>query len=208
MIWIIDIIAVVALLFVGFGGYRRGLAAMSSGALVFFLRIVLALALGFLILLAFQATGAVDALTLTFDRAFGLMPIESIGDIQLGSLGNFFATVTFGVISFAISYVILMIAFHFIEKLFKNFDVSGGTVGLVNRILGAFIGVTVYMLIVAIILAFIHAFAEVGLIVYFDEVLRACPLTGLLYSNNGFSKVVGESGIAQFVQNLLRGGLS
>lgn len=207
MIWLIDIVAVVALLFAGFGGYRRGLAAMSSGVLVFLLRIVLALALGFLILLAFQATGAVDALTLTFDGAFGQMPIESIGEIQLGSLGNFLATMVFGLLSFAVAYVIVMVGFHFLEKLIKNFNLTEGTFGLVNKILGAVIGVTAYMLVLAIVLAFIYSFAEVGLIVYFDEVLRACPLTGLIYTNNGFVKVVSESGIAQFFQNLASGGL-
>ena len=205
MIWVIDIIVVAALLFSGFGGFRRGLVGMAGGALVFLLRIVFALAVGFAILLAFQKFGAVNALTITFDKAFGEMPVDEIGGVELGSIGNIIATAIFGLIAFAIAYIIVMIVFHFVGKLVEKIKI-GGTLGLVDKILGAVLGVAVYVLLLAMILAFIYAFAEVGLIVYFDELLRACPITGLLYANNGFSKIAIDTGIAQFVQRTLTGG--
>ena len=205
MIWVIDIIAVVVLLFACIGGFRRGLVGMASGALVILLRVAFSLALAFVILLAFQTFGAVNAVTLTFDKALGIMPVDSIGGIELGSIGNILATSIFALISFVIAYIVIAVAFRLIGKLIKKFSLNG-TLGVVDRILGAIVGVAIYYLLLSIVLVFIYSFAEVGLIVYFDELLRACPIVGLLYTHNVFVKVVTDMGVAQFFLRALTGG--
>lgn len=191
MFWLIDVLAVIVLLAVVYIGFRNGLFGMVTGAVVYLFRIAFAFAGAFLFLLLFQKIGAVDALTLGFARLFG----KSAEFAIVGSLPNIFATVVFLIIGFVLAYLIVMFAFHFLEKLARNAKVNGGTLGVLDCVFGMIVAAIFFFAVYSFILAVIRAFANQGALEYFDELLTACPLTGIIYRHNAFVPVIENTGI-------------
>ena len=191
MFWLIDVLAVIVMLTVMYIGYRNGLFGMVGGAIVYLLRIAFALAGAFLFLLLFQKIGAVDALTLGFAKLFG----KSTEFAIVGSLPNIFATIVFLILAFIIAYLIVMVAFHYLQKLVANVKVGGGMLGLLDRIFGVVVAFIFFLVVYAFFLAIIRAFANQGAMEYFDELLAACPLSGIIYKHNAFVPVIENTGI-------------
>ena len=197
MYWLIDVVAVIVLLLAIYGGFKNGLAKIAGSAFVYVFRILflLAGALGFL--LFFRATGAINGLTNFFAGILGQtdeLPLMSASEL-LASAPNMLATAVCFLPSLALSYVVFAFLFRYLDKLTEKISLSG-TLGIWDRIAGMIIAFISFFVFYAIVLAIFYSFANHGGLLYLDEVLRACPLTGLIYKNNVFVDAIDGMGFA------------
>lgn len=206
MYFLIDVVVVILALLTAYAAFRRGLAGLAGGAFVVIFRIAFVLGGAFLLLLLFQAIGVVDALTNFFVGIFGQTEAFAVASIaeKLASWPNILATFVALIPSFILSYLIFGFLFRYLEKLTKKISVSG-TLGFVDTVLGIFIAVTAFFIFYAILLAIVYSFANHGGLLYLDEVLRACPLTGLIYKNNAFVSAIDDMGITAKIMNAING---
>ena len=206
MYFLIDVIAVVLLLASIYGGFRCGVVKMTGGAFVYFFRIAFVAAGTFAILLLFQAIGVVNALTDFFAGIFGQTDAIAIASLaeRLASVPNIVATVVALIPSVIISYLVFVVAFHYLEKLVKKITITG-TLGLADRIFGLAVAVALYFIVYAIILGVIRSFANYGGLTYLDEILTACPLTGLIYKHNAFVSAFDNMGFAAKIMGAIKG---
>lgn len=190
MYWLIDIVAVILLLAAIWYGFNRGLVKLASGAAIVILRIVCVAAGALFFLFIFQWIGAVDALTNAMANIFGQAERFAIGAVAeyLVDWQNILATCIILIPSIILSMLIFWFLFHWLEKLVEKIEVKG-SLNLVDKILGIVMMVIILILVYAVILGVINGFAENGLMLYLDEVLRACPFTGFIYKHNIFSGV-------------------
>ena len=202
MYWLIDVVMVIALLLAIYGGFKNGLVKIASSAFVYLFRVIFLFAGAFGFLLFFRATGAINGLTNFFAGVLGQtdeLPLMSVSE-KLASAPNMLATAVCFLPSLALSYVVFAFGFRYLDKLTDKISVTG-TLGLLDKIFGMSFAIIAFFLFEAIILAVFYSFANHGGLLYLDEVLRACPFTGLIYKNNIFVDAIDETGLAAAIMN-------
>ena len=206
MYWLIDVVAVILLLAAIWYGFNRGLVKLASGAGIVILRVVCVAAGAFLFLAIMQSVGIVDALTNSLANMFGQTEKFAIASVaeKLTSWQNILATLICLIPAVILSMLIFWVAFHYLEKLVEKIELKGN-LALVDKILGIVIIVILFFVIYALILAVIGAFAYNGVMLYLDEMLRACPLTGLIYKHNAFLGAFKDMGVIVWISQHIAG---
>lgn len=205
MYWLIDVVAVIALLAAIYSGFKNGLVKIAGSAFVYAFRVLFLFAGAFGFLLFFRATGAVNGLTNFFAGILGQtdeIPVMSISE-KLASAPNMLASAVCFLPSLLLSYVVFAFAFKYLNKLVSKIEISG-TLGLLDRIFGMALALIAFFIFYAIILAIFYSFANHGGLLYLDEVLRACSLTGVIYKNNAFVEAIDGMGFAATIMNAVK----
>ncbi len=190
MYWIIDVIVIAIVLSALIIGVKRGFLRMVGGLLSFVLAPVLTVAgIGLFILLLYKL-GVVDQMTLLMVKVigetnslFGLMHIESY------DVAYYLGLVVLAIIGFIISYILVILLFKGLSKAMQNCG-KKGAVRVIDAILGVIIRLVICAAIILGLFAVIHALKDT--LAGLDELLRACPLSGLIYKHNPFNELMAD----------------
>ncbi len=195
MYWLLDILIVALIVLAIFGGVKKGFVGMLSGVGAFFLKFVCVIIITGLFVLLMQATGVIDALTLPLVKAFGESNLY-----QSEMIANILATAIFALIGISLSWF----GVYLVVKLIKSKQ-SATEHATWNTVVGGVVAGVLCLLLVYIAYAFIHAVVACGGLPATDELLRACPISGLLYRYNPFNAMFGNMSFIQSLVDLLKG---
>ncbi len=183
MFYFVDLFILFLLGLVINSGIKGGATGMLRGLGSFILRAVV-VALGMvLMLLLFHAIGAISGLTSALRSFVGE---SSLYDSKL--IANILAVFVFALIAFIIGHVIVFAVFKLINKV-QIKELQGGY-KVANKIIGCILAIVFFLVIYAIILAFIYVVSEKGILTATDELFRATKISSLLYNNNPFVSLV------------------
>ncbi len=195
MYWLLDILIVALIALAAFGGVKKGFVGMLSGVGAFFLKFVCVIIVTGLFVLLMQATGVIDALTLPLVKAFGESSLY-----ESKKIANIVATAIFALIGISFSWLGVYLVVKFIKS--KQLTTEHATW---DTVVGGVVAGVLALLLIYIIYAFIHAVVACGGLPATDELLRACPISGLLYRYNPFNAMFGNMSFIQSLVDLLKG---
>ena len=203
MYLLVDLAVVLLLFFAVWRGIKKGFFQTSYGIIGSLLVIAFSVALSAIIVLIVYKLGAIDGLKFAIVKVIG----ETNGlfeklNVTSEQVAYYIALGLIAIVAFIISYPIMLLAhkkfLEFTDNCRDNivFRVADSTVGVivntalcVGVILGAF--------------AIINAFASSGMLNGCDEVLRACPISNIIYEKNPLNEILLNTNIAQTIANAL-----
>ena len=199
MYWILDVVVLLLLALTVFCSIKAGITGIFGGVLRFVLRVALLVAItaGFLFL--FQVFGIIDARSAAFLKVVGNSGIYPSQYVCDG-----FAIAVFALLSFILSYIIVILLFKAVGALFSNVHLHGAA-SVVSKVAGCIVGVCLYVGVIACIFGCIHAFADAGSLQAADEVLRANVVSGFVYRVNPLNGVFNDLGFAPKLLDILHG---
>ena len=195
MYWLLDILIVALIALAAYGGVKKGFVGMLSGVGAFFLKFICVIIVTGLFILLMQATGVIDALTLPLIKAFGESNIY-----QSKMIANIVATAIFVLIGISLSWFGVYLVVKYINSKSKK-----GELPLWNTVVGGVVAGVLALLFIYVVYAFIHAVSLYGGLPATDGLLRACPISGLLYRYNPFNALFGNMSFIQSLVDLLKG---
>ncbi len=197
-------LAVILLLFIAvWRGIKKGFFQTSYGIIGSLLVIAFSVALSAVIVLLFYKFGVIDSLKLAIVKVIG----ETNGlfaklNVTSEQVAYYIALGLIAIVAFIISYPIMLLIHNKFLEFTDNcrdnifFRVADSTVGVlintalcVGVILGAF--------------AIIYSFASNGMLNGCDEVLRACPISNLIYEKNPLNEILLNTNVVQTIANVL-----
>lgn len=195
MYWLLDILIVALIALAAFGGVKKGFFGMLSGVGAFCLKFVSVIIVTGLFLLLMQVTGVIDALTLPFVKAMGESSLY-----KSEMIANILATAIFLLVGVSLSWF----GVYLIIKLIKSKQKTK-LPACWDTVVGGVLAGVLALLLVYVIYAFLHAVAAYGGVPAMDELLRACPISGLLYKYNPFNAMFGNMSFIESMVNLFKG---
>ncbi len=179
MFYFVDLFIIFLLGLVVNSGIKGGATGMLRGIGSFILRAVIVALSTVLLLLLFQVIGAISGLTSALRSVVGE---SSLYDPKL--IANIIAVFVFAIVGFIIGHVLVSVVFKLINKVELK-ELQGGY-KVCNKIIGCILAIFFFLVIYAIILAFIFVVSEKGILTATDELFRATKVSSLLYNNNPF----------------------
>lgn len=195
MYWLLDILIVALIALAIFGGVKKGFTGMLGGVGAFCLKFVFVIVVTAAFLLVMQLTGVIDALTLAFEKAIGESSLYPSAIVA-----NILATALFLLVGVSLSWFGVFLLIRLINSKRK-----AKITACCNAVVGGVIAGVLALLLVYVIYAFLHAAASYGGVPATDELLRACPISGLLYRYNPFNAMFGNMSFIESLVNLLKG---
>jgi|GEM_PF-3194219 len=200
MYWLLDVAVLVLLLIVISAALRRGVLGILVGVGSFILRFLYTILFTGLFVFICQITGLIDALTLPMTKAIA---DSTIYDSAM--VANFLAAAILAVIGLLFAIFTLFIIVKTASAAYRK---KSRPAGFINRTLGLIIGVVLYVGGLYAIFGVVHAFVNAGAFPATDELLRACPVTNLLYNKNILTKIVYDTGLPKMIINALSGNFN
>ena len=201
MYWLFDIAIIALFIAVFVDGLKKGLSGLLLGIFSFFLRFLYTIVVAALIVAIFQLTGLVDALSEPIAKGLGESSLYPTDMVATGSALIFF------IIGLNIAVVTLFFIIRGIRRsrIARGAGPSRNFFGVLNRILGIIVAVGLLSAFTLVIFGFIHGVVECGGFQATGELLRACPVSGLIYKYNPLNGIISDSRIPYFVYNAFHG---
>ncbi|MBP5177547.1 MAG: hypothetical protein ILP02_03065 [Clostridia bacterium] len=212
MYWLFDVALIALFIAVFVDGLRKGVSGILFGVFSFFLRFLYTVVVVAAVVLVFELTGMVTALAMPIQRGLGessIFPAVSGGMMTSEVLANAISALIFAIVGIAVAVITMFFISRAVRRarIVKGAGPSKSVIGIINRVIGVIITVAVFMAFVFIVFAFIHSIADAGGFHATDEMLRACPVSSLIYKNNPLTKLLNDTGLPSMIYNVFHGNL-
>lgn len=203
--YIILDVAIVFLIVAGIiSGIKKGFIGLCFDVLGYFLFLGLAGVVATGLLALFYRLGAVDSLAIVFYRLIGSTNslFEIIGTTSQAVSFYISAIIVF-LISFVVAYIAIMFLFRYVaDALVKLRD--DGVIRTIDNILGVALNLAVTIGLIWVVFSFSYSFNGNGILIGFNEVIRACPISGFIYKYNPLNGLWDSLTISETLKTILQ----
>ena len=205
MYWLFDVALVALFVAVFIDGFSKGISGLFLGIISFFLRFLYTIVVAAAVLMLFEFTGLIDALTVPIAKGLGESSLY-----PTPILANGLAALVFFLIGLGVAVVTLFFIIRAIRRarIVNGAGPSSSVFGVINRVIGIIVAVGLLCAFVLVIFGFIHGIVACGGFPATDEFLRACPISGLIYKNNPLKAILYDTGIPAMVYNIFHGNFN